>query len=95
MARRHMRQRQERHAEIVLVELVHVERDIEVGREIAVREHHALRRASCAGGVNERGQIVWLNILTESRELGIVFRRSGAQETLHGDCFASAPKRRP
>ena len=90
-----MRQRQEGDAKVVFVQLVHVERDIQVRRQVAMGKHDALGRAGRTRGVDECGQIVGLGQSAERFQLGIVIRRRVAQERLHGHGIGQLRQHRP
>ena len=59
--RRHMRQRQKRDASVLLGKPERLGRERDIARQIAMRQHHALRLAGRAGGVDDRRQVVRLH----------------------------------
>src|SRR5271157_3602402 len=83
-----VRKRQIRDAEVVLAYVEHIERNADIGGDVAMREHDALGCAGGAGGVDESREIVRLD---GSRE-GVKFRVGAlprvAQERLHVDRVA-------
>ena len=86
MARRDVRERQEADRQVALhTEFKGVERDGEIGGDVAVGEHGALGNAGGAAGVDDGGQIVRGDCVGQGVQLRHALRGTGVHERGHGE----------